>query len=198
MSEKEKILAGKPYKWDDELRAYHNYAQELLFDFNTSRPGEIEKRKIIIKKVMGQVGDECLIKPRFGCNFGCNIFIGENFIANFNCTILDNAKVIIGDGVWLAPNVCLFTVGHPMHHELRNAKFCYSFPIIIGNNVWIGGGAIVNPGVTIGDNTVIGSGSIVTNDMPANVFAAGNPCRVIREITDEDKQYYYKKLKFEE
>lgn len=198
MTEKENMLAGKPYKLNEEIRAICKFTQELIFDFNTSRPSEIDKRKGIIKRIFGHVEDNCLIKPQFYCNYGRNIVVGKEFFANANCTILDNAKVTIGDDVWLAPNVCLFTAGHPMHHELRNAKFFYSFPIIIGNNVWIGGGAIVNPGVTIGDNTVIGSGSIVTKDIPANVFAAGNPCRVIREITDDDKQYYYKKLKFEE
>ena len=119
------------------------------------------------------------------------------FTANYNLTILDCAKVKIGDNVFIAPNVSLFTAGHPIHHEPRNQEYEYALPITIGNNVWIGGNTVVNPGVKIGDNCVIGSGSVVTKDIPANSIAVGNPCRVLREITDEDKKYYYKNLRIE-
>jgi acetyltransferase-like isoleucine patch superfamily enzyme len=198
MTETEKMLTGKPHIWDEEVFENLNCTQELLFDFNTLRPNEIDKRNAIIRKLFGQIGKKFCIRSPFYCYFGNKIFVGENFIANFNCFILDNSKVTIGDNVMLAPNVRLFTGGHPIHPEPRKVGSCYAFPITIGNNVWIGGGSIVNPGNTIGDNTVIGSGSVVTKDIPANVLAVGNPCRVIREITDDDRHYFYKKLKFEE
>jgi galactoside O-acetyltransferase len=196
MTEKEKMLTGKPFKPDKEILDIYNFAQELIFDLNALRPSEIDKRNAIIKTVFGNIGNKFTIRRPFYCNFGHNISVGENFLANYNCIILDSAKITIGDNVMLAPNVRLFTAGHPISPELRDC--CYAFPITIGNNVWIGGGAIVNPGITIGNNTIIGSGSVVTKDIPANVIAAGNPCRVIREITDDDRKYYYKKLKFED
>jgi acetyltransferase-like isoleucine patch superfamily enzyme len=196
MAEKEKILVGRPFKVTDEILKERLFAQELIFDFNSLHPSEDEKRNAIIKKLFGQTGNKFFIKTPFYCDYGCNISVGDNFFANFNCIIVDIAKVNIGNNVLFAPNVKLFTTGHPAHYESRGLT--YAFPINIGNNVWIGGGSIVNPGVTIGDNTVIGSGSVVTKDIPANVIAFGNPCRVNREITDNDKQYYYKKLKFEE
>ncbi|GIM27884.1 galactoside O-acetyltransferase [Clostridium polyendosporum] len=195
MTEKEKMLAGKPYKaFGKELLGERQYAKELVFDFNGLRPTEIEKRNEIIKKLFGKTENEFFIEPPFRCDYGYNISVGENFYANYNCTILDCAKVTIGDNVLFAPNVSLFTAGHPVHPELRNSGVEYAFPITIGNNVWIGGGVIINAGVTIGDNTVIGSGSVVTKDIPSNVIAAGNPCKIIRAITDEDKNKYFKNL----
>jgi acetyltransferase-like isoleucine patch superfamily enzyme len=196
MTEKEKMLVGKPYKWDKEIIEDFNFTQELLFDFNTLRPNEIDKRIIIINKIFGKTGNKFNIRPPFYCNYGYNIFIGEDFFANYNLHIIDAAKVTIGDNVLFGPYVRLFAAGHPVHYKFR--EFVFAFPIVIGNNVWIGGGAIVNPGITIGDNTVIGSGSVVTKNIPANVIAAGNPCRVIREITDDDRQYYFNTLKSEE
>ena len=194
-TEKEKMLSGKLYKAaGEELLAERQYAKELVFDFNRSGPAELVKRKEIIKKLFGKTGNNFFVEPTFRCDYGYNIEIGENFYANYNCTILDCAKVIIGDNVLLAPNVSLFTAGHPIHYELRNQEFEYAFPITIGNNVWIGGNVVINPGITIGDNTVIGSGSVVTKNIPANVIAVGNPCKVLRQITDEDKLYYFKHL----
>lgn len=198
MTEKEKMLEGKLYKsFGEELLNERQYAKELIFDFNALRPTEIEKRNEIIKKLFGKTKDNFFIEPPFRCDYGYNIFIGDNFYSNYNCTILDCAKVTIGDNVLFAPNVSLFTAGHPVDSELRNTGAEYAFPITIGNNVWIGGGVIVNPGVTIGNNVVIGSGSVVTKDIPVNVIAAGNPCRIIREITDKDKIYYFKNYKVE-
>jgi galactoside O-acetyltransferase len=196
MTEKEKMLTGRWWKNDKEILKNYFFAQELLFDFNALRPSEIDKRNEIIKKVFGKIGDNFDIRSPFGCNFGYNILAGENFSVNVNCYILDVAKVTIGDNVLFGPYVRLFTGGHPVNPEFR--KFRCSSPITIGNNVWLGGGAIVNPGIIIGDNTVIGSGSVVTKDIPANVIAAGNPCRVIREITADDRLYCYQKLKLEE
>jgi acetyltransferase-like isoleucine patch superfamily enzyme len=186
------MLTGKPYTWDEEILENFNFTQELLFDFNNLRPNKFIQRKAIIKKIFKQTGNEFLIRPPFYCNFGYNISVGENFFANYSCHIMDDAKITIGNNVLFGPYVRLFAVGHPRHHEFR--KFIIASPITIGHNIWIGGGTIVNPGITIGNNTVIGAGSVVTKNIPANMVAAGNPCRVIREITDDDKQYYYKNL----
>ncbi|MGH4123627.1 MAG: sugar O-acetyltransferase [Clostridium sp.] len=197
MTEKEKMLNGKPYKaFVEQLSSERQAAKEMIFDYNTLRPSEGNKQKEILKKLLGAVCNDFYIEPPFRCDYGYNISIGENFYSNYNCTILDCAKVTIGDNVMFAPNVSLFTAGHPIHFEPRNAGLEYAFPISIGNNVWLGGGVIVNPGITIGDNVVIGSGSVVTKDIPPNSIAVGNPCKVIGQITEEDKKYYFKKLKF--
>ncbi|MGF7049545.1 maltose O-acetyltransferase [Paenibacillus sp. DS2015] len=199
MTEKEKMLNGKLYlAFGEELAGERQHAKELVFDYNGLRPSEIEQRNSILKKLLGQTGKDFYIEPPFRCDYGYNICIGENFYANYNCIILDCAKVTIGDNVMFAPNVSLFAAGHPVEHELRNSGKEYAFPITIGNNVWLGGGVIVNPGVTIGDNTVIGSGSVVTKNIPDNVIAAGNPCKVIRSITEEDKVKYFKTLTVDE
>lgn len=140
-------------------------------------------------------GEHFYIESPFAFDYGYNISIGENFYANHNCIILDCAKVTIGDNVIFAPNVSIFTAGLPTHFEQRNKDPEYAFPITIGNNVWIGGNVVINPNIRVGYNVVIGSGSIVTKDIPANCVAAGNPCKVLRKITDKDKQYYFKDLK---
>ncbi|MCB2294606.1 sugar O-acetyltransferase [Clostridium algoriphilum] len=196
MSEKEKMLHGKPYKASgEELVSERQYAKEMIFDYNMLHPNEDCKKNEIIKGLFHNIGKNFYIEPPFRCDYGYNISVGENFYTNYNCTILDCAKVTIGNNVMIAPNVSIFTAGHPIHPELRNQSIEYAFPINIGNDVWIGGGVIVNPGITIGDNVVIGSGSVVTKDIVSNSIAVGNPCRVIREITNDDKQYYFKKLK---
>jgi maltose O-acetyltransferase len=138
--------------------------------------------------LFGCVKGNFFIEPPFHCDYGCNIEIGENFYANYNLVILDCAKVTIGDNVLIGPNVGIYTAGHPLHFELRKEELEFASPITIEDNVWIGGNVVLNPGVTIGRNSVIGSGSVVTKDTLANVVAAGNPCRVIREITDADKR----------
>ncbi len=197
-TEKEKMLSGNPYKSNDtELFEDRQHAKELIFQLNSLRPGEVTTRMDIVKKLFNKTGDVFFIEQPFRCDYGYNIEIGENLYINYNCVILDCAKVTIGNNVLFAPNVSLFTAGHPIHAEKRNQEFEYAFPITIGNSVWIGGNVVVNPGVNIGDNSVIGSGSVVTKDIPSNVVAAGNPCRVVRQITDEDKAYYFKKLKFD-
>jgi len=194
-TEKEKMLSGKPYQaFGMELFAERQYAKELIFDFNALRPSEIEKRNNIIKQLFGQALEPFFIEPPFRCDYGYNISIGTNFYSNYNLTILDCAKVTIGTNVFIAPNVSLFTAGHPLHFEPRNQEFEHAFPISIGNNVWIGGNVVINPGITIGDNSVIGAGSIVTKNIPNNVIAFGNPCRIVRNITEDDKSYYFKKL----
>ena len=197
-SEKEKMISGKPYKaFDDELVNERRYAKELIFDFNSFRPNEIVNRNGLIKRLLDKIGNSFIIEPPFRCDYGYNIEIGENFYSNYNLIILDCAKVLIGDNVMIGPNVSIYTAGHPVHYEIRNQGYEYTVPVSIGNNVWIGGNAIINPGVSIGDNSVIGSGSVITKDIPGNVIAAGNPCKVLRGINEEDKLYYYKKLKLE-
>lgn len=197
-SEKEKMISGKPYNaFDDELVNERLYAKELIFDFNSFRPNETINRNELIKRLLGKIGNSFIIEPPFRCDYGYNIEIGENFYSNYNLIILDCAKVLIGDNVMIGPNVSIYTAGHPVHYEIRNQGYEYAFPVSIGNNVWIGGNAVINPGVSIGDNSVIGSGSVVTKDIPGNVIAAGNPCKVLRGINEEDKLYYYKKLKLE-
>ena len=193
MTEKEKMLSGKPYKgFNDELVKERQYAKEVLYDFNLLRPSEIGKRNELIQRLLGRVGKEFYIEPPFRCDYGYNISVGKNFFSNYNCTILDCAQVTIGNDVLFGPNVSLFTAGHPVHPEPRNEGIEYAFPITIGNNVWIAGGVVVNPGITIGDNVVIGSGSVVTKDIPSNVIAVGNPCKVLKEISDEDRNKYFK------
>ncbi|GAB6168500.1 sugar O-acetyltransferase [Clostridium carnis] len=198
MTEKEKMLNGKAYRsFGEELLNERQHAKELIFDFNNLRPKEVEKRNEIISNLFGKTGDNFFIEPPFRCDYGYNIEIGENFYSNYNCVILDCAKVKIGKNVLLAPNVGIYTAGHPIHHELRAEEYEYAFPITIGDDVWIGANTVINPGVSIGDNCVIGSGSVVTKDIPANTIAAGNPCKVIRKITEDDKKYYFKKLEIE-
>ncbi|MEA4850034.1 MAG: sugar O-acetyltransferase [Paludibacter sp.] len=195
-SEKEKMISGKPYKaFGDELLAERQYAKEMIFDFNSLRPNQIDERNEILKRLLGKTKDKYFIEPPFRCDYGYNIEIGENFYSNYNLIILDCAPVKIGDNVLIGPNVSIYTAGHPLHYEIRNQEYEYAFPIIIGDNVWIGGNVVINPGVSIGENCVIGSGSVVTKDIPNNVIAIGNPCKVLRVITDDDKHYYFKNLK---
>ncbi len=197
-TEKEKMISGKPYKaFDKELFAERQYAKEQLYILNSLHPNKVEERDEILKTLLGKTKNNFYIEPPFRCDYGYNIELGENFYSNYNLIILDCAKVSIGDNVLIAPNVGIYTAGHPLHYEKRNEQYEYAFPIEIGNNVWIGGNVVINPGVSIGDNTVIGSGSVVTKNIPDNVIAVGNPCKVVREITDDDKKYYYKNLPFE-
>lgn len=188
-SEKEKMLSGELYKsFDAELLAERQRAKEIVFRYNSLQPSMIEERNELLKSLFGSVKGNFFIEPPFRCDYGCNIEIGENFYANYNLVILDCAKVTIGDNVLIGPNVGIYTAGHPLHFELRNEEWEFACPITIEDNVWIGGNVVLNPGVTVGRNSVVGSGSVVTKDIPANVVAAGNPCRVIREITDADKR----------
>ncbi|HUX57502.1 MAG TPA: sugar O-acetyltransferase [Bacteroidales bacterium] len=182
-SEKEKMLSGELYKaFGEELFNERQKAKGLIFDFNNLHPGEVNKRNEIIRSLFGKTGHEFFIEPPFRCDYGYNIEIGEKFYSNFNLIILDCAKVKIGNNVLMASNVNIYTAGHPLDFKLRNQEFEYAYPVTIGDNVWIGGNVVVNPGITIGDNSVIGSGSIVTQNIPDNVVAVGNPCRVLRQL----------------
>jgi len=196
-NEKMKMISGKPYQaFDEELLKERQYAKELIFQFNSFHPNEIAKRNDILKRLLGKTKGTFFIEPPFRCDYGYNIEIGDNFYSNYNLIILDCAKVIIGDNVFMGPNVSIYTAGHPLHYEIRNQEYEYAFPISIGNNVWLGGNVVINPGIIIGDNSVIGSGSVISKDIPNDVLAVGNPCKVLRGISDDDKLYYYKKMKF--
>ncbi len=192
-SSKEKMIAGEIYQaMGRELFDERQHAKEQLHIFNNLAPSKIKARNQILKTLFGETTNLFFIEPPFRCDYGYNIFLGDNFYANFNLTILDCAPVHIGANVMIGPNVSLFTAGHPVHPEPRVAGWEFAKPITIEDNVWIGGHTVVNPGVRIGKNSVIGAGSVVTKDIPANVIAVGNPCRVLRTITERDKQYYYK------
>lgn len=181
-SEREKMLAGEFYNAaDEELTKERDYARDLTFEFNHTKPSEKEKRMGILKQLIAAKGSFHIEAP-FNCDYGYNIEVGENFYANYGCIILDINKVKIGDNVLLAPNVQIYTATHPVNPAERITGKEYAKPIVIGNNVWIGGGTIICPGVKIGDNTTIGAGSIVTKNIPDNVIGAGNPCRVIKNI----------------
>jgi maltose O-acetyltransferase len=171
-------------------------AKTLVYEYNSLSPEKFEQGKELLRKLLGASGTACHIEPPFRVDYGYNTSLGENFYSNYNLIILDCAPVTIGDNVFIAPNVSICTAGHPIHHEPRSAGFEYAFAITIGNNVWIGANVVINPGVTIGDNTVIGSGSVVTKAMPANVVAVGNPCRVMREIREEERDYYFGESRF--
>lgn len=198
MNQKERMLAGLPYKaWLDGLGEERMENKLKVHQYNLLRPDENEKRNQLIHNILGKAGENVHIEPPFHCDYGTNISVGKNFYANYNCTILDVGKVAIGDNVMFAPNVSVYTAGHPIHPDTRNSGYEYGIAITIGDNVWIGGNVIVNPGVTIGNNVVIGAGSVVTKDIPDNVIAVGSPCKVVREITEEDRKYYFKDKEFD-
>jgi acetyltransferase-like isoleucine patch superfamily enzyme len=198
MNQKERMLRGLPYKaWLDGLAEERMDNKMKIYEYNNCLPNNKEKLDRIIREILGKVGKSINIEAPFHCDYGKNIEVGDNFFANYNCTILDVGKVIIGNNVQFAPNVAIYTAGHPVHPDSRNSGYEYGIEITIGDNVWIGGNTVVNPGVHIGNNVVIGSGSVVTKDIPDNMIAAGNPCHVIREITEEDRKYYFKNLEFD-
>ncbi|MCM3699650.1 sugar O-acetyltransferase [Paenibacillus macerans] len=198
MNQKERMLAGLPYKaWLDGLPEERIENKVKVHAYNLMRPDEEAKMDEMIRSILGKAGANVHIEPPFHCDYGKNIEVGNNFFANFNCIILDVGKVVIGDNVMFAPNVSLYTAGHPLHPDSRNSGYEYGIVITIGDNVWIGGNVVVNPGVTIGNNVVIGAGSVVTKNIPDNVIAVGSPCKVVREITEEDRKYYFKDREFD-
>ena len=180
-SEKQKMLdeelyyAGVP-----ELKEALLNSKEMCYDYNNLRPRELDKRKEILKKLLKKVGEECYIEPPFFCDYGFNTTLGDNFYANHNLVILDVCEVTFGNNIFIGPNVGIYTAGHPIDVELRNKGLEYGKKIKVGNNVWIGGNVCILPGVTIGDNVTIGAGSVVTKDIPSNVTAFGNPCKVFK------------------
>lgn len=201
MTEKEKMLLGMYYKASDkDLTEARNTARSLAAEYNSTAPSELERREDILKKLFKKCGRNIYIEPPFYCDYGSNIALGDNVYINFDCIILDVCNVSIGNNVFIAPRVSIFAAAHPIDADIRNSLLEFGSPVNIGNSVWIGGNTVINPGVSIGDGSIIGSGSVVTKDIPANVIACGNPCRVIRQISDEDKAVcrrladeYYKK-----
>ena len=198
MNQKERMLSGLPYKaWLDGLTEERVANKMRIHEYNLLRPDEHERREELIRSILGKAGKSVHVEAPFRCDYGYNIEVGDNFYANFNCTILDVGKVTIGNNVLFAPNVSIYTAGHPLHPDSRNTGYEYGIGITIGDNVWLGGNVIVNPGVTIGSNVVIGAGSVVTRNIPDNVIAVGSPCRVLREITEKDRDYYYRDQLFD-
>lgn len=198
MNQKERMLHELPYKaWMDGLNEERWENKKRICRYNNLPPEAEEEQSALIREIIGKMGKGIHVEPPFHCDYGSNIEVGDNFYTNYNCVILDVAKVVIGDNVLLAPNVSIYTAGHPIHPDSRNSGYEYGIGVTIGDNVWIGGSAVINPGVHIGNNVVIGSGSVVTKDIPDNAIAAGNPCRVIRYITDEDRKYYFKDREFD-
>lgn len=196
MTEKEKMLKQMLYdaNYDKELLQDRMDCKDLCYEYNHLRPSQVEEQKEIIRKIVGKTKKNFFITAPFWCDYGYNIELGENFYSNHNLVILDCAKVTFGDNVFIAPDCGFYAAGHPIDAERRNIGLEYAYPITVGNDVWIGGGVRVMPGVTIGSNVVIGSGSVVTKDIPDNVVAAGNPCRVLRPITEKDKLKNYDRI----
>lgn len=192
----DQMKSGDLYLPDDEdLMAEQAKWLDKLYDFNMTRPSEPEKRDRLLRELLAEVGEDCYVEPPLHANWGCHTHFGDKVYANFNLTLVDDTDIYVGDSVMFGPNVTVATAGHPILPELRENAMQYNVPVHIGNNVWIGAGAVILPGVTIGDNSVIGAGSIVTKDVPANVVAVGNPCRVLREIGEHDREFYFKNRK---
>lgn len=191
MNNIEKRDLGLGYVSDEEVFEQQKMARRLTQQLNTIDRSDYLGIQKIVKDLFGS-SENAFVNPPFYCDYGFNIHVGKNFFCNYNCTFLDVSKITIGDNCFMASNVALYTAGHPIHPETRNTLIEYGKPITIGDNVWIGGNVVINPGVTIGHNSVIGAGSVVTKDIPDWVVAAGNPCKVIRPITEKDKDKLYK------
>lgn len=191
MTERQKMISGQLYKSGvKELANDRMLCKEQCYDFNTLRPSQTEQQSAMIKKIFGKVGANCFITAPFWCDYGYNIEAGDNFYANHNLVILDCAKVTFGNNVFIAPDCGFYTAGHPVDAASRNEGWEYAYPINVGNDVWIGGGVKVMPGVTIGNNVVIGGGSVVVKDIPDNSIAVGNPCKVIKKIESGKAREY--------
>ena len=197
MTNRERRERELPYISDAEVFEEQKRTRRLNQALNQVDWSDFEAIKKIAKELLGK-SEDVFIYPPFYCDYGTNIQVGKNFFANYNCTILDVAKVVIGDNCQLAPNVSIYTAGHPLHPDTRNTAYEYGIAVTIGDNVWVGGNTVICPGVHIGSNTVIGAGSVVTKDIPDWVVAAGNPCRVIRKITEDDRRLYFRDLAFDE
>lgn len=189
MSEKEKCDAGLLYDTTFPGREEaHLVCADLCYDYNHTRPSDMAKREQILRKLFGKVGKNPYVEPNIFCGFGTNISVGDNFFANNNCIFVDPGKITFGDNVFIGPSCGFYTAHHPIDAQMRNELLEQAFPITVGDDVWIGGGTVVVPGVTIGSDVVIGAGSVVTRDIPDHVVACGNPCRVLRPITEADKK----------
>lgn len=190
-TQRERMLAGLLYSpSDDELRKMNKRNRRIIHLYNQTTIDEKVKRTELLQELLGKTGEGVYFEPPFHCDYGDHISVGDHFYANFDCIMLDIAPITVGNNVLFGPRVSLYTAGHPIDAEVRNSGLEFGQRIVVGDNVWIGGNTVINPGVTIGDNVVIGSGSVVTRDIPANVVAVGSPCKVLREITDKDKKYW--------
>lgn len=195
MTFEERINSGKLYLCSEPgfLEAQIERL-EILYDYNATRPGELEKRREILKRYFGKVGKNLIIEQPLHASWGKNTCWGDDCFANFNLTLVDDCEIRIGNNVLFAPNVVITTTGHAINPHLRRQTVQFSQPVVIEDNVWVGSGSVILPGVHIGENSVIGAGSVVTKDIPADVVAVGNPCRVLRKIGERDKKYYYKNM----
>lgn len=197
MDIKEKMHSTQLYDpGDAELVKEQTKCLDRLYDFNMTRPTEEKKRQELLKEMFAEIGESCYIEPPFHANFGGkHVHFGSHIYANFNFTTVDDTHIYVGDYTMFGPNVVLATAGHPINAELRKKGYQYNAPIHIGKNCWLGSGVLVLPGITIGDNVIIGAGSVVTKDIPSNVVAVGNPCKVLREVSEHDREYYFKDKK---
>ena len=200
MTIKEKMHSGALYlPMDEELFQEQMVCLDRLYDFNQTRPSELDRRDALLRELFAEIGEDCYIEPPLHTNWGGrHVHFGRNVYANFNLTLVDDTHIYVGDYTMLGPNVVIATAGHPLLPELREQGYQYNAPVRVGRNCWIGAGAVIVPGVNIGDNAVIGAGSIVTKDVPANCLAVGNPCRVLREIGEHDRKYYFKDREIDE
>ena len=194
MSMKDKLHTGELYlPGDEEILRDQTRRLDRLYDFNRTRPTESGKRQALMKEMFAEIGEGCYIEPPFYANMGAgHVHFGNNVYCNFGVTMVDDTHIYVGDNTMIGPNVTVATAGHPILPELREKGYQYNAPVRIGRNCWIGAGAVILPGVCIGDNSVIGAGSVVTGNIPPDVVAVGNPCRVLREINDRDSEYYFK------
>lgn len=199
MAEKDKLHSGEIYfPGDPEIQKEQIACQEKLYDYNLTRPSEPEKRTAMLRDMFAEIGEGCYIEPPLHANFGGrHVHFGNWVYANYNLTLVDDTHIYVGDETMFGPNVVIATAGHPILPQLRQKGLQYNMPVRIGRNCWLGAGVIVVPGVTIGDNVVIGAGSVVTKDIPSNVVAVGNPCRVLREVGEHDREYYFKDRKID-
>lgn len=183
---------------DDSIMVEQVQCMEKLYDYNQTRPSEFDKRTAMLKDMFAEIGENCYIEPPLHANWGGHfVHFGKNIYANYNLTMVDDTHIYVGDYTMFGPNVTLATAGHPVLAEFRTHGYQYNAPIHIGKNCWLGAGVIVMPGVTIGDNVVIGAGSIVTKDIPSNVVAVGNPCKVMRPVGEKDREFYFKDKKID-
>lgn len=199
MTNRERMHSGMLYyPSGDDVMTEQLECLDKLYDFNLTRPSELDKRTAMLKEMFAEIGEDCYIEPPFHANWGGHhVHFGKGVYANFNLTMVDDTHIYVGDYTMFGPNVTVATAGHPIDPELRSKAYQYNMPVHIGRNCWLGAGVVVLPGVTIGDNSVIGAGSVVTKDIPSNVVAVGNPCRVLREINERDKEYYFKDRKID-
>lgn len=199
MNQKEKMHTGDLYlPGDEEIMREQLLCLDRLYEFNRTRPTELEKRAVLLKEMFAEIGEGCYIEPPFHTNFGGkHCHFGKKIYANFNLTLVDDTHIYVGDFTMFGPNVTVATAGHPILPSLREKGYQYNASVRIGKNCWIGAGAIILPGITLGDNVVIGAGSVVTKDIPSNTVAVGNPCKVLREVNERDREYYFKNRKIE-